>query len=101
MSDDELNQVAGGSSTETSEDSKLLYQCGLIDDWHGEDHTMWIWHSSSKAVDEGWAKAGITCVTKWADPEHNLYFKDGKEISRSEAHEYLLKNFLPTATKAQ
>ena len=91
MSDEELDQVAGGGMPETSEDSKLLYERGLVDDWHGNEHTMFHWNSDSAAVDAGWSKVGITCVTKpFAD---NLYFKDGQQISRYEAHKYLKENF--------
>ena len=93
MSDAELDNVAGGGGPETAEDSKLLYEHGLVEDWHGDEYTMWLWLSASKSVDEGWAKAGITCVTKWSGD--NLYFKDGKQISRHDAHEYLKENFKP------
>ena len=91
MSEEELDNVSGGGGPETAEDSKLLYERGLVEDWHGDEYTMWLWLSASKSVDEGWAKAGITCVTKWSGD--NLYFKDGKQISRYEAHKYLKENF--------
>ena len=91
MNDDELNQVAGGSVNSTSDDSKLLYERGLVDDWHNETTTLFNWKSYSAAVDAGWSKAGITCVTKaWGD---NLYFKDGKEISQDEAYNHVKANF--------
>ena len=53
--------------------------------------TYHYWKSDSAAVDAGWAKAGITCVTKPAGD--NLYFKDGKEMTRNEALDYLKANF--------
>ena len=86
MSDEELEQVAGGSLKETVSDSVFLYEHGLIDDWHGSFHMTFHWKSDSAAVDSGWAKAGITCVTKWLEMAHNRYFVNGKEISRDEAY---------------
>lgn len=91
ISDEELDGVAGGSVHSTAADSEFLYEHGLVDDWHGELTTLFHWESYSAAVDAGWAKAGITCVTKpWGD---NLYFKDGKEISRDEARNHVKNSF--------
>ena len=91
MNDEELDQVAGGCIVDTVEDSKLLYERGLVDDWHSDFHTIFNWKSDSAAVDAGWSKAGITCVTKPASG--NLYFKDGKEISHDEAIAHVKANF--------
>ena len=91
MSDEELDSVAGGNIGQTAEDSTLLYAYGLLDDYHGTTHTIFHWKSDSAAVDAGWAKIGITCVTKPGGD--NLYFKDGKEISGYEARDYLKANF--------
>ena len=91
LSNAELDNVSGGGTQETANDSMLLYEYGLVDDWHGNFHTTFNWHSDSKAVDEGWSKAGITCVTK---PSYkNLYFKDGRELTRDEAFAYIRDNF--------
>ena len=49
------------------------------------------WNSESAAVDAGWAKAGITCVTK--PTSDNLYFIGGKEISHDEAINHVKANF--------
>ena len=93
MSDDELNQVAGGTINQTVMDSQFLYDYGLVDDWHGNFHTAFHWLSDSAAVDAGWAKAGITCVTKVDSLSSNLYFKDGKEITHVEAIAHVKANF--------
>ena len=91
MSDEELESVAGGSVGQTSNDSKILYDYGLMNKYYGTVSTMFYWGSKSAEVDEGWSKAGITCVTKpFAD---NLYFINGKEISRGEAYNHLKENF--------
>ena len=91
MNEEELDNVAGGGIPETSNDSKLLYERGLVDDWHGVETTAFRWGSYSEAVDAGWSKAGITCVTKPFND--NQYFKDGKEISRNEAIAHVQANF--------
>ena len=91
MNDDELDQVAGGTVGETSDDSKFLYDHGLVDDWHGDFNTFFNWIPDSKEVDAGWSKAGITCVTKHSDV--NQYFLNGKEITHDEAIAHVKANF--------
>ena len=91
MNEEELDSVSGGNLGVTSEDSCLLYSYGLVDDYHSNTHMYFHWESDSDAVDEGWKKAGITCVTK--PLKKNQYFKDGKEISRDEAFAHVQANF--------
>ena len=93
LSDEELDKVAGGTVGDTAEDSKLLYNYGLVDDWHGSIATGFYWGSYSAAVDEGWAKAGITCCT--VPFGANKYWLDGKRISRDEAVAHLKKTCTP------
>jgi len=93
LSDDELEQIAGGSIPQTAEDSQFLYKHGLVDDWHGVLGMTFRWGTFSKEVDSGWAKAGITCVTTPNPLKDNLYFKDGKPISRAEAYNIVEKKF--------
>ena len=83
LSDDELEQIAGGSIPQTAEDSQFLYKHGLVDDWHGVLGMTFRWGTFSKEVDSGWAKAGITCCTVPFDD--NKYWHGGKQISRDEA----------------
>jgi len=91
LSDEELDQVAGGTIGETAGDSQILYDHGLMDNHYGSIPVMFYWKSKSAEVDAGWAKAGITCVT--VPMGANKYFKDGKEISRREAFDYVKANF--------
>jgi len=91
LSDEELDKVVGGLLGETAEDSEILYDYGLIDDWHGELHVMFHWDSDSKAVDAGWSKAGITSVT--SPFNGNRYFVGGKEITREEAFKKVRAQF--------
>ena len=93
MSDEQLEQVAGGSIPQTAEDSKLLFEHGLIGEKHGVLAMTFRWKEFSKEVDKGWAKAGITCVTKSSPLADNLYFYKGKPISRIEAYDIVEKQF--------
>ena len=92
MSEEELDQVAGGTIAETVVDNNLLYERGLVDDWHGTTSILFNWKSYSAKVDAGWAKAGITCVTK-PSGDDNLYFMGGKEITHDEAIAHVKANF--------
>ena len=99
MSDEELDNVSGGNVGQTVADSQLLYEHGLVNEYHGKTHTFFNWKSASAEVDAGWAKAGITCVTKFGFfRESNKYFKDGKEITRDEAYAHVKANFQKTRT---
>ena len=93
LSDEELEQIAGGNITQTADDSQFLYKHGLVDDWHGTPGTTFKWGTVSKEVDDAWAKAGITCVTTPVPWKNNLYFKDGKPISRAEAYDIVEKKY--------
>jgi len=90
LTDEQLEMINGGSFTETVDDSKYLKARGLIDDDFGELYAMFHWGTASSTVDAGWAKIGVTCVTKPLG-EKNLYFYQGKQISRGEAHMLLGK----------
>ena len=91
MSDDELSMVAGGTKDQTGGDSRLLYERGLVNKWYYTTEIGSDWIEKSAEIDAGWAKAGITCVTKpGAD---NLYFLNGKQISRDEAWNHVKANF--------
>ena len=91
LTGEELDKVAGGTIEDTAYDSRFLYERGLMDDWHGESHTSLYWESSSAAVDEGWRKAGITCVTCRA--VGNRYYLNGQQISRDEAWKFVAERF--------
>ena len=83
LTDEQLDQIAGGNTIETSRDSHFLYDHGLMDTWYGDYKVGWQWLSVSPKIDAGWSKAGITCVTK--PSKSNQYFVGGKEITRDEA----------------
>lgn len=78
--ENELNTVTGGYMMETSDDSFELQKDGYMDHSYILGELMIHWVDYSAQVDAGWAKAGITSVSKPFGS--NRYFKDGKEISR-------------------
>ena len=92
LSDEELENVAGGNISETVEDSRILFDHRLMEDSLGPLNVFLDWVNESRLVDEGWSKAGITCVTKFA--KSNQYFVDGKEVSRDEAIK-IMKSKIP------
>ena len=91
MSDEELDQVAGGNISGTSDDSYFLYQHGLMNTWHYSSTVFGNWIKYSAEVDGGWSNAGITCVTDFI--EANRYFAGQKEITREEAMKIVEKKF--------
>ena len=99
----ELENVSGGTIPQTATDSKFLYEHGLVNDWHNGASTIFHWDSYSKAVEEGWKKAGITCVTKpgvnFSLENDNKYFVNGKEISRDAAYK-MVREKIPQSRRA-
>ena len=81
--DNELNMVAGGTPYETAIDSQALCFKGFMDEQFTEWDLVFNWCTDSAKVDAGWAKAGITSVTRpW---NYNRYYYKGKRISRDDA----------------
>ena len=89
LTDDELEQVSGGGTMQTCGDNDFLQSFGYS---HYEGDYGWdvSWGKASDSVDKGWSEAGITCVTKFGCPD-NLYFINGKQISRKEAFAHVLR----------
>ena len=83
MSDEELEQVAGGNYDECVTDMNYLRHCGV--DVDCDPHEI----GFSLGIREAWAKVGIEC-SAWS-MEYNVsvyknkYYLDGKEISHFEA----------------
>lgn len=91
LEDGELDQVAGGDIDETLDDNDFLYNHGLMEKKYQPGPFMLDWRVRSSEIDAGWAKAGITCVTKPFGS--NLYFINGQEISRNEAYDIVKSKF--------
>ena len=93
LSDEELDNVTGGTIRQTADDSKFLYKYGLMGTWYSTLSAAFDWTKCSIKVDNGWARAGITCVTK--PHQDNQYFLNGKEITYGQAVAHVQKNFKP------
>ena len=57
---------------------------GFMNKSYTNANTIFGWVDVSKAVDAGWSKAGIECVTNFHGKDQ--YFVDGQEISRNQAY---------------
>ena len=64
LSDEELDNVAGGRSRETEHDSEFLRDVGLMTGAVSIGIFGEGWTDGSRAVDDGWSKGGIGCCTK-------------------------------------
>ena len=90
MSDDELDGVAGGGTNQTAGDYDFLAANGFLPERNTSIFSVTFdWSDFSRAVDQAWSKAGVTCVTKWGSSD-NQYFIYGKEVSRKDAFRRVL-----------
>ena len=80
---DELDNISGGTINETSKDSQDLFNLGLIKEKFDNFETVHFWNKISNAVDQGWAKVGISCFTKPFG--ENSYSIGNKQLTRDEA----------------
>lgn len=87
--EEELNMVTGADMCETEDDSYELSRFGLVKRKYTVGELIFGWVKYSGEVDAGWAKAGITSVTK--PFAANKYFKNGKEITQDLAW-YMLEH---------
>ena len=82
---DDLDTVVGGSVMATSDDSKFLYKHGLMStSYSAWDLSWWNWEEYSAEVDAGWARAGITYVSKYIGV--NEYWYHGTELTQEQAY---------------
>ena len=82
LSDEELENVAGGTEGQVIGDSQFLTEMGF-------GPLAWGWGDNSSAVDNGWAAAGISSNTKWFSYNQYWIKETGKEITREEAFKYV------------
>ena len=80
---DQLDLVNGGTYKETYCDSDILHENKYMNYTVSKCDLLFFWERTSAVVDEGWAKAGITCVSSYSDD--NKYFYQGRQISCDEA----------------
>jgi hypothetical protein len=76
---------------DTIQESRFLNDAGLCYDRWGETYGQWHWKEVSSAVDNAWAKAGVTNVSKYIGL--NDYYINGKKVSRYAAFYYVAKKY--------
>ena len=82
---DDLDTVVGGSVMATSNDSKFLYKHGLMStSYSAWDLSWWNWEEYSAEVDAGWARAGITYVSKYIGDNEYWYYST--KITQAQAY---------------
>ena len=91
MSDEELDQVAGGSWKSTAGDTRFLNDLAGLCDRFGATKAFFYNFTVSDEAAKGWSKIGITVKTGFSDS--NLYYLNGEKISRQQAFDYACKKF--------
>lgn len=89
LSEDELEQVAGGTYEQTSEDSGFLYCYGLCPAFDVLDLQLTSGRAREEQVKAAWAKVGIT-LDYSGYFGGNRYYLNGKKISRYAAHQHVI-----------
>lgn len=96
MSDDELDQVAGGNCYETADDSRFLNSLNGSCDRYGATRIYFAhgWTGIDAEIDKAWATVGIKahCNPIWSyKSDHNTYELNGKQITQEEARQHAMK----------
>ncbi len=91
MSDEELEQVAGGTFKETAGDTRFLNDLAGLCDRFGATKAFFYPGIVEDEASKGWSKIGITVHTGFSGS--NAYYLNGEQISRQQAFEYALKKF--------
>ena len=91
MSDEELEQVAGGTYKETAGDTRFLNDLAGLCDRFGATKALFYPGIVEDEACKGWSKIGITVSAGVFGS--NAYYLDGQKISRQEAFKYACDKF--------
>ncbi len=91
MSDEELDQVAGGSWKSTAGDTRFLNDLAGLCDRFGATAGFFKYGTVADEACKGWSKVGIQVSPVWFG--ENQYYLKGKSITREQAMEYAIKKF--------
>ena len=91
LTDEELENVAGGTYNETAADSRFLNDLAGLTDRYGATRAFFEDAKISKEVTAAWNKIGIGVDTSWGGS--NKYFKDGQEITRKQAVQFACEKY--------
>ena len=81
LSEDQLEDVAGGTSREIKKDTDFMQTIGLL----RQDET------EKDDLRRAWAQGGVTLIMHGGNNLANEYYKNGKQITREVALETLTK----------
>ncbi len=96
MSDDELDQIAGGDCYEMADDSRFLNSLNGSCDRYGATR-IWFsmgWTGINDEIEKAWATVGIEAHVKSGSSykkDRNTYKLDGKQITQEEARQHAMK----------
>jgi len=94
MSDEELSMVAGGTKTETANDSRFLNSLNGSCDRYGEYKVSSSTPGSASRLEEikkAWSTVGIEVEFNSVNGKENLYFLDDMPLSQEEARQHAMK----------
>jgi len=94
MSDEELDQVAGGNSEEMSNDRRFLNSLNGSTDRYGPERIAWSFGVHNAEIEAGWATVGIKAEVNsrgGAFGKQNKYFLNGQQITQEQAREHAMK----------
>ena len=90
MTDEELDQVAGGTIRESVNDSECLSLFGLTKDYYKIELTnIFNGDSNLEKIKQGWARVGVNVVQHYA--EDNEYYIDGKSVTQNQAWRHVFE----------
>ena len=104
LSDEELDQVVGGTYLQTAQDSEFLNIYGLCGKYTENDIAFDSGTSQEEDVKAGWAKVGVDFhyhSGRGTFGTHNAYYISGNKVSREEAYAHVRSqaNALNSITK--
>ena len=92
LSDEQLEQVAGGTWNQTAEDSRFLNSLNGSTDRYGATKICWTPGTKiEEEVQRGWATVGINFTWHGGAISDNEYYLNGKKISQSDARRHAME----------
>ena len=93
LTDDELDEVSGGTIDETAADTRVLKKLGLRIDGRSAEDLIEFSKFSEAAIEVSqiFKRFSIRVDQYWG-PKTNKYYRDGQEISRELAFKIVAKN---------
>ena len=89
MSDEELDQVAGGTASEIADDSRFLNSLNGSTDRYGSFRTFW--GAGHEEIKNAWASLGIETDLDSSTGGDNKYYLNGQEITQEQARQHAMK----------